>query len=70
MSSNFKFLSQQNTYNDGPGWPSLDIKLNKEVVDIKWPKQSGSVEVICKDGEVYTADNVIVTLSLGVLKER
>ncbi|XP_041983996.1 lysine-specific histone demethylase 1A-like [Aricia agestis] len=60
-----------NKYNNGPGLPSLDIKLNKEVTQIKWPKDStGDVEVVCKDGEIFTADNVIVTVSLGVLKER
>ncbi|XP_041984047.1 uncharacterized protein LOC121736728 [Aricia agestis] len=60
-----------NEYNDGPGLPSLDIKLNKEVTQIKWPKDSTEdVEVVCKDGETFTADNVIVTVSLGVLKER
>ncbi|XP_050360168.1 spermine oxidase-like isoform X2 [Nymphalis io] len=60
-----------NTYNNGPGLPTLDIKLNKEVTLIKWPKNStGNVQVICKDGEAYTANNVIVTVSLGVLKER
>ncbi|CAH0731156.1 unnamed protein product, partial [Brenthis ino] len=60
-----------NTYNNGPGWPTLDIKLNKEVTLIKWPKNStGNVEVVCKDGDVYRANNVIVTVSLGVLKER
>ncbi|CAG9577555.1 unnamed protein product [Danaus chrysippus] len=60
-----------NTYNNGPGWPTLDIKLNKEVKLIKWPRDSpGDVEVSCVDGSVFTADNVIVTVSLGVLKER
>ncbi|XP_045783117.1 spermine oxidase-like [Maniola jurtina] len=60
-----------NTYNNGPGLPTLEIKLNTEVTQIKWPKDStGKVEVVCKDGTVYTADNVIVTVSLGVLKER
>ncbi|OWR47430.1 hypothetical protein KGM_206203 [Danaus plexippus plexippus] len=60
-----------NTYKNGPGWPTLDIKLNKEVKLIKWPRDSsGDVEVTCADGSVFTADNVIVTVSLGVLKER
>ncbi|XP_061381821.1 spermine oxidase-like isoform X1 [Danaus plexippus] len=60
-----------NTYENGPGWPTLDIKLNKEVKLIKWPRDSsGDVEVTCADGSVFTADNVIVTVSLGVLKER
>lgn len=60
-----------NTFNNGPGYPTLEIKLNKEVAHIKWPHNStASVEVLCKDGELYQADNVIVTVSLGVLKER
>ncbi|XP_045782492.1 spermine oxidase-like isoform X1 [Maniola jurtina] len=60
-----------NTYKNGTGWPTLEIKLNKEVTLINWPKNStGNVEVVCKDGSVYSADNVIVTVSLGVLKER
>ncbi|XP_039762747.1 spermine oxidase-like isoform X2 [Pararge aegeria] len=60
-----------NTYKNGPGWPTLEIKLNKEVTQIKWPKDStGKVQVVCKDGDVFTADNAIVTVSLGVLKER
>ncbi|XP_047542761.1 spermine oxidase-like isoform X2 [Vanessa atalanta] len=60
-----------NTYNNGTGLPTLDIKLNKEVTLIKWPKNAtGNVQVVCKDGDVYTASNVIVTVSLGVLKER
>ncbi|XP_050678622.1 uncharacterized protein LOC126974920 [Leptidea sinapis] len=60
-----------NTYNNGPGLPNLDIKLNTEVTQIKWPRDTtGNVEVVCKDGSTYTASNVIVTLSLGVLKER
>ncbi|CAG9577546.1 unnamed protein product [Danaus chrysippus] len=60
-----------NKYKNGPGWPTLDIKLNKEVKLIKWPRDSpGDVEVSCVDGSVFTADNVIVTVSLGVLKER
>nr|XP_026490686.1 spermine oxidase-like isoform X1 [Vanessa tameamea] len=60
-----------NTYNNGTGLPTLDIELNKEVTLIKWPKNTtGKVQVVCKDGDVYTASNVIVTVSLGVLKER
>ncbi|XP_061381737.1 uncharacterized protein LOC116778282 isoform X2 [Danaus plexippus] len=60
-----------NKYKNGPGWSTLDVKLNKEVKLIKWPRDSsGDVEVTCADGSVFTADNVIVTVSLGVLKER
>ncbi|OWR48569.1 peroxisomal N1-acetyl-spermine/spermidine oxidase, partial [Danaus plexippus plexippus] len=60
-----------NKYNNGPGWPTLDVKLNTEVTLIKWPKDStGDVEVKCVDGSEYKADNVIVTVSVGVLKDR
>ncbi|VVC91311.1 unnamed protein product [Leptidea sinapis] len=44
---------------------------HRAVTQIKWPRDTtGNVEVVCKDGSTYTASNVIVTLSLGVLKER
>lgn len=61
----------QNTYKGGPGYPNLEIQLNKEVVLIEWPTDPEQlVTVSCKDGTKYTANNVIVTVSLGVLKER
>ncbi|RVE47205.1 hypothetical protein evm_008173 [Chilo suppressalis] len=60
-----------NTYNNGPGLPTLEYKLNKEVTQINWSEDpSKKVVVTCKDGSSYTADNVIVTVSIGVLKER
>ncbi|KAJ2950551.1 hypothetical protein O0L34_g8797 [Tuta absoluta] len=60
-----------NTYKDGPGLPNLTIKLNNEVTKIEWPQEaSGKVSVTTKDGTVFRAENVIVTVSLGVLKER
>ncbi|XP_072946862.1 spermine oxidase-like isoform X2 [Epargyreus clarus] len=60
-----------NTYNNGPGLPTLDIKFNTEVTNIRWPRDgTGDVVVTCRGGEQYTAPNVIVTVSLGVLKER
>lgn len=59
-----------NTYKGGPGYPNLEIQLNKEVVLIEWPTDPEQlVTVSCKDGTKYTANNVIVTVSLGVLKE-
>ncbi|CAG4938668.1 unnamed protein product [Parnassius apollo] len=65
------FELQLNTYQGGPGLPTLDIKLNSEVTKIVWPQQpSTPVEVTCKDGKVYKANNVIVTIPVGVLKER
>lgn len=47
------------------------MQLNKEVNRVVWDKSNNSknVEVKCKDGTVYNADHVIVTPSLGVLKE-
>ncbi|XP_050677301.1 spermine oxidase-like isoform X1 [Leptidea sinapis] len=60
-----------NTYNNGPGLPNLDIKLNSEVEEIKWPHDSrANVEITINDGSIFRSDNVIVTVSLGVLKER
>ncbi|XP_059050300.1 peroxisomal N(1)-acetyl-spermine/spermidine oxidase-like [Achroia grisella] len=60
-----------NTYNNGPGLPTLDIKLNTEVTAVSWSQDpTRGVTVTTKDGTTYTADNVIVTVSLGVLKER
>ncbi|XP_028156621.1 spermine oxidase-like isoform X2 [Ostrinia furnacalis] len=60
-----------NTYNNGPGLPTLTIKLNTEVSQIVWPQDpSQKVIVKSKDGAEYSADNVIVTVSVGVLKER
>jgi monoamine oxidase len=45
-----------------------------EVTKIKWNNLFGEnknkVAVECSDGSVYVADHVIVTVSLGVLKER
>lgn len=55
---------------------SLDIttctKLNQKVLKIAYdgPSNLGSVRVACCDGSAYTADHVICTVSLGVLKEK
>lgn len=47
------------------------ILLNKEVTKINWDnKQNGGIEVFCKDNSSYKGDHVIVTVSLGVLKEQ
>ncbi|XP_044735683.1 spermine oxidase-like [Chrysoperla carnea] len=52
----------------------LDDKIlfNKEVVKIIWNSDPNPNEVTvkCADGSEYKADHVIVTVSLGVLKER
>lgn len=60
-----------NKYNNGPGFSTLDIQLEKEVTKISYPNNpQEDVTVTCKDGTTYRAKNVIVTVSLGVLKER
>ncbi|XP_061727426.1 peroxisomal N(1)-acetyl-spermine/spermidine oxidase-like [Cydia pomonella] len=60
-----------NTYKGGPGLPNLDIKLNTEVKVIRTPQHpTERVTVECGDGSSYVADNVIVTVSLGVLKDK
>jgi monoamine oxidase len=47
--------------------------FNKEVKEIRWDITNGhhknKVVVECSDGSVYVANHVIVTVSLGVLKE-
>ncbi|XP_062550562.1 spermine oxidase-like [Armigeres subalbatus] len=46
------------------------VLFNKRVVNINYCKESiQSIIVTCSDGQCYTADHVIVTVSLGVLKE-
>lgn len=48
------------------------IQFNKTVSKIDWNRDSseGPVKVTCEDGTSYLTDHVIVTASLGVLKER
>lgn len=48
------------------------IQLRKEVTNIKWNPSGSSekVTVKCADGSSYSADHVIFTASLGVLKDR
>ncbi|KAJ2950554.1 hypothetical protein O0L34_g8798 [Tuta absoluta] len=63
----FKLLLNES----GGGLPGLDIKLSTVVTKIEWPKEKGEkVSIITRDGTAYKAENVIVTVSLGVLKER
>ncbi|XP_052748335.1 possible lysine-specific histone demethylase 1-like [Galleria mellonella] len=58
-----------NKYNNGPGLPTLDIKLSTEVTRVAWSRAAdGNVTVTTADGATYTADNVIVTVSIGVLQ--
>ncbi|XP_063904991.1 spermine oxidase-like [Zophobas morio] len=48
------------------------VLLNKEVTKVLWNKNSSQngVTVVCSDRTNYTADHVILTTSIGVLKER
>ncbi|KAG9271626.1 spermine oxidase-like [Astyanax mexicanus] len=55
--------------------PSGIILNNKAVKSIQWDlkPQGGSnhpVKLICEDDEIFEADHVIVTVSLGVLKQK
>ncbi|XP_075979918.1 spermine oxidase-like isoform X2 [Anticarsia gemmatalis] len=64
-----------NKYPDPSKEVPLQILLNKEVENIRWgSNQRGLdnplVQVTCKDGSLYAAKSVIVTVSVGVLKER
>lgn len=45
------------------------VLLNKEVKKIVWKcKETGKVKLICSDSSCFTADHVILTVSIGVLK--
>jgi len=45
------------------------VVLNKEVTKINWKStENQKVNVECRDGSTYSADHVIVTVSVGVLK--
>jgi spermine oxidase len=48
------------------------IQLNKEVINIQWNPNGKNEKVIitCSDDSKFEADHVIVTVSLGVLKDR
>ncbi|XP_055846030.1 spermine oxidase-like [Episyrphus balteatus] len=46
------------------------IKLGKSVNKISWNEDGSKIQVQCKDGEIFEADHVIVTVSLGVLKDK
>ncbi|KAI5623740.1 hypothetical protein C0J50_16700, partial [Silurus asotus] len=57
--------------------PSDTILSNKEVKSIQWDfqgnkgkEQNHPVQVICKNDQIFEADHVIVTVSLGVLKHQ
>lgn len=49
------------------------IKLNQVVQQIYWKSEenpeTSKIKVLCKDGSIYTTNNLICTFSLGVLKK-
>ncbi|XP_046966516.1 spermine oxidase-like isoform X1 [Vanessa cardui] len=66
-----------NKYPDPSKELPIDIHLKKEVESIKWRTSKPGldagnplVQIKCKDGSLYAAKSVIVTVSLGVLKDR
>lgn len=46
------------------------VQFNKEVRKIVYNQPDGSIKIHCVDGSSFTADHLICTVSLGVLKER
>lgn len=58
----------------GSSKPKIDviplIQFNKTVSKIRYNQPDGMVKVECEDGSNYSANHVICTVSLGVLKER
>lgn len=46
------------------------VLLGKSVTQINWRRNDYCVDVKCDDGELIIADHVILTVSLGVLKEK
>ncbi|XP_055836732.1 spermine oxidase-like [Episyrphus balteatus] len=44
------------------------VKLGKQVEKITWSREP--IQIKCKDNEIIEADHAIVTVSLGVLKEK
>lgn len=44
------------------------VERNKVVNRIHWHSQEGRVRIECSDNSQYTADHVVVTIPLGVLK--
>lgn len=59
---------------DAPPQQPIDIlpfvQFNKEVSNIEYNQPDGLIKVECSDGSSLTADHLICTVSLGVLKER
>jgi monoamine oxidase len=49
---------------------TLDIRLSAEVKTIRLDKQRSAVSVQLSSGESHTADYLVCTLPLGVLKSR
>ncbi|XP_020809675.1 spermine oxidase [Drosophila serrata] len=45
------------------------VHLNRRIAEINW-KGNGELTLRCWNGEIVTADHVICTVSLGVLKEK
>lgn len=47
------------------------VLLNKKVTEVNYSEQNlGKVTVTCSDGTTISADHVVITLPLGVLKHR
>ncbi|XP_055916917.1 spermine oxidase-like [Eupeodes corollae] len=68
----FLRLLMKSTEGNELGILDQKVKLGKQVQKITWNQDNGqqAIQIQCKDNEVIEADHVIVTVSLGVLKEK
>lgn len=70
----FRYLFQNKIPGDKNAQKTIDIlpliRFNKEVQKIIYNQPSSPIKVLCDDGSSYSADHLICTVSLGVLKER
>jgi spermine oxidase len=67
------YLKTQKKFPSAYQYLDVDSKIlyNKEVTEIEWSKiPEETITLTCADGSTYEAENVIVTVSLGVLKDR
>lgn len=65
-----RLLMKSNETGNELGVLDKRVLLSKSVTQISWNRNDASVDVKCDDGEIFNADHVILTVSLGVLKEQ
>uniref|UniRef100_A0A1A9Z0N5 Amine oxidase domain-containing protein n=1 Tax=Glossina pallidipes TaxID=7398 RepID=A0A1A9Z0N5_GLOPL len=65
-----RLLMKAHEYNHEFGLLEERILLNHRVTHIDWNRYDSCVQLRCGNGENFLADHVIITVSLGVLKEQ